>query len=287
MRNRAALLVLIALAGCAKRQENADDRTRPSRSYDVQETTESAPGEGPGVSVTAAPGVAFHYRYAYRLPNLKIGSVQERHAQMCERLGVARCRITGMRYTLERNADVSATLDLKLDPAIARTFGKAATQAVTEADGVLANQEITGEDVGTGIAAARRNEAEISADIARIDRQLAQPGLSAGTREQLIAQAAQLREELRGTRGQRGDAEEALARTPMHFDYDTGAPVPVLRHAVEQAGDTALNALAFLIVLVGALLPWGVVGLILFGLWRWLAPTWRRRFPPRHADGEP
>ena len=45
---------------------------------------------------TAAPGVAFNYRYAFRLAAPRIAEVQEQHAQMCERLTVARCRITGM-----------------------------------------------------------------------------------------------------------------------------------------------------------------------------------------------
>ena len=53
---------------------------------------------GPDVAPTAAPGVAFNYRYAFRLPAERIAEVQEQHAAVCERLGVARCRITGMLY---------------------------------------------------------------------------------------------------------------------------------------------------------------------------------------------
>jgi hypothetical protein len=67
----------------------------------------SADGAGPNVAVTAAPGVAFNYRYAYRLANARIQAAQEAHAQMCEKLTVARCRITGMRYSLVNERDIS------------------------------------------------------------------------------------------------------------------------------------------------------------------------------------
>ena len=67
---------------------------------------------GPNVAVTAAPGVAWAYRYAYRLPNARIQAVQEEHAAMCERLGVARCRITGMHYALVNETDIQGSLEL-------------------------------------------------------------------------------------------------------------------------------------------------------------------------------
>lgn len=57
---------------------------------------------GPNVGVTAAPGVAFNYQYAFRLAPTRIAEVQEQHAQMCERLTVARCRITGMFYRVNK-----------------------------------------------------------------------------------------------------------------------------------------------------------------------------------------
>ena len=39
-------------------------------------------------------------------------------------LGVARCRITGMRYRVVNENDIEAMLAFKLDPAIARRFGQ-------------------------------------------------------------------------------------------------------------------------------------------------------------------
>ena len=53
------------------------------------------------------------YRYAYRLPSAKISLVQEAHAQACEKLGLDRCRITGMRYRLVNQKDIEAMLALQ------------------------------------------------------------------------------------------------------------------------------------------------------------------------------
>src|SRR3954464_6094633 len=74
----------------------------------------------PNISPTAAPGVAFDYGYEFSLADDKIAVTQEAHASACEHLGLARCRITGMSYTVDQNEQVTAELDLKLDPMIAR-----------------------------------------------------------------------------------------------------------------------------------------------------------------------
>src|SRR3954452_3049425 len=145
------LLAAVLLAACSQRQ--SQDETTPHKSFNVRE--EPAP---PGVDVTAAPGVAFDYRYAFRLPGTRISQVQEAHAQACEKLGLDKCRITGMRYRLVDQKDIEASLSLRLDPKLAREFGKSATDTVKNAEGMLVDQEITGEDVGGQIKAGDRNK---------------------------------------------------------------------------------------------------------------------------------
>ena len=97
----------------------------------------SAPRPAPNIGPTAAPGVAFNYRYAFRLAAPRIAEVQEQHALMCERLTVARCRITGLRYRVVNDRDIEAMLALKLDPSVARHFGREGVQTVTAAEGML------------------------------------------------------------------------------------------------------------------------------------------------------
>src|SRR5438067_7591163 len=104
MRHRHLLLGLAALLSACSQREGSGER-------EVSET--------PSVSPTAAPGVAFEYEYDFLLNDDRIGAAQERHAARCEALGVERCRITGLRYTVGHDDDVSATLEVRLAPAIA------------------------------------------------------------------------------------------------------------------------------------------------------------------------
>jgi hypothetical protein len=115
----------------------------------------------------------------------RIQTAQEAHAAMCEKLGVARCRITGMRYSLVNERDVSASLEMKLDPAIARAFGKNATKVVTDSEGMLVDQQISGVDAGYSIERANRGRAQLQDELDRVNRELSRSGLSSVVRDRL------------------------------------------------------------------------------------------------------
>lgn len=238
------------------------------------QTEQSADGAGPNVSVTAAPGVAFNYRYAYRLANARIQAAQEVHAQLCEKLTVARCRITGMRYSLVNERDISASLELKLDPAIARQFGKDATKVVTDAEGMLVDQQITGIDMAPTIEGANRGRAALQDELDRINSELARPRLTNLIRDRLLSQASQVRAQMRGLAEQRTAAEETLVTTPMAFYYGSGQTVPgfdderPIARALERAGANFQGAIGFLIIAGATLLPWALLAGLLVWLWR-------------------
>ena len=262
------LALTVALAACSKSPE----RSKDAQTLDVRE--EAAPADaaaGPGIAVSSAPGVAFNYRYAFRVPNAKISAVQEEHAQACEKLGLDRCRITGMRYRLVSDNEVSAMLAFKLDPTLARDFGKQGIAAVTKAEGMLVDSEITGTDAGSEITASSRASASLRDELAKIEAQLAQPKLAASERAELQAQAAELRSQLRGQSETRTAARESLATTPMVFDYGSGDLIPgfdgssPIRDAFRTATGTFLMMFGFAIIAIGALLPWALLGG--FGVW--------------------
>jgi len=238
------------------------------------EQAASADGAGPNVSVTAAPGVAFNYRYAYRLANARIQAAQEAHAQMCEKLTVARCRITGMRYSLVNEHDISASLEIKLDPAIARQFGKDATKVVTDAKGMLVDQQITGTDMAPTIEGADRGRAELQDELDKVNRELNRPGLSNVVRDRLLSEASQLRAQMRALGEQKKSAEDSLATTPMAFTYGSGTTVPgfdeerPLADALAEAGLNFQRALGALILVLASLLPWAVLLALIVWLWR-------------------
>jgi hypothetical protein len=304
MRN--SLLVSAALlAACS--QEKPTQTSEDLKTFDQNASMQAAPpppaappamtrtsdaselAGGPNISVTAAPGVAFNYRYAYRLPNQRISAAQEAHASMCEKLGITRCRITGMRYSLVNERDVSASLELKLDPAIARQFGKDATKVVTDAEGMLVDQQISGIDVGAAIERANRGRAELEDELERVNRELARPGLSNAVRDRLLSEAASIRAQIRALGEQKKADEESLATTPMVFHYGSGKAIPgfdepqPLKYAFDRAGYNLLSAIGFLIIAVATLVPWILLlALVVWG-YRRLPERWRLSRP----DSEP
>lgn len=282
MRKPLGLLLLLTAAGCSQGpNREASETSAPQNSADMDAAAESS--AGPNVAVTAAPGVAFHYRYAFRLPVDRVQSVQEQHAQACEKLGIARCRITDLRY-LATGDNIQASLSFKLDPSLAREFGKQGIDAVVRAEGKLVEAEISGEDVGSKIAAATRGEGELEDELKRVEAQLARPGLRGAERAELQVQAQQLREQMRGSRATRSEQQQSLATTPMVFSYGSGDPSgrPSFRRATGDAIDNFLGGLAWIFVALITLLPWAVVT----GLLVWGGRKLARRFSPPAPPAE-
>jgi len=276
---KSVLLTAALLAACSK-QNTGEEAHRPAAMVPATDASSVAEEPPPGVDVTAAPGVAFDYRYAFRLPGNRISQVQEAHAQACEKLGIERCRIIGMRYRLVNQKDVEAMLALRLDPKIARQFGKDATETVKKSDGMLVDQEITGEDVGTRIAGASKSEAELRDELRKVEAELARPvpmvrgnvaPQAAVDRQSLLDHAQEIRQQLREL-GNRKDADkEALAGTPMVFNYGSGSVVPgfdvrsPLKDALQQAWDNFVGGFAAILVIAVTLVPWLLV--LLAGIW--------------------
>ena len=271
----AAAAAFVFVAGCSQQQE-ASDYSGPSSEPSLPKAQYEPAAEraaAPGVDVTAAPGVAFNYRYAFRLPSENISGVQEAHAQACEKLGLDRCRITGMRYRLVNQKDIEAMLALRLDPAVARNFGKQATEVVTKGDGMLVDLEISGEDVGSQIKVATRSETQLRSDLAEVERQLAAMRANDPRRGELVARAEELRRDLRALTESKAQGEERLEGTPMVFHYGSGRVIPgfdvrsPIRDAIGRAGENVIGGLATILLIFITLLPWLLLGAGLYYLW--------------------
>lgn len=227
-----------------------------------------------GIVPTSAPGVAFNYRYAFRLPNNRIATVQEEHAQACEKLTITKCRITGMRYSLVDGDEVRAYLQFKLSPELARQFGKEGIAAVIKAEGMLVDSEISGNDEGTNINQSRLRTASINDRMKEIERRLASKGLADFERAQLQQQAASLRQQLANEEQNRSNSEEALANTPMSFHYGSGSTIPgfdgssPLKESWRAAVGSFMMMLGVVLMAVGVSLPWLLLVGLLFALWR-------------------
>jgi hypothetical protein len=227
----------------------------------------------PDISPSAAPGVAFKFSFDYSLDDGRISEVQEAHAASCERLGVARCRITGLRYQIDDMNAVSGMLQVKLDPRIARPFGKQATSLVEQNDGKLVTAQFRGDDVGSEITAAQGRQADLQGRMADMERRLA--SLNAGDREaaQLQAQIDTLRQQLSQDRAEISEGQQQLATTPLTLNYyGEGGIAGFDENPIEQSwrlmADSFVFMVSILLKVVGVILPWALLLALLMLLWR-------------------
>ncbi len=309
MRRSLPLLVLL-LAGTAscgggnRSPQNQEPMRDAVASNAVSEAAPPAPASmsadsasgraagGPNISPTAAPGVAFNYNYSYALAWQRVAELQERHAAMCEALTVARCRITGMHYQVLGPEDIRARLELKLDPGIARAFGRQATEAVLQAEGQLTENEISGVDAGGQIRQAGTDIARLQADLTRIQQRLA-GRIGDEERAELQAQAEQLREQIRALGDQRQASQESLATTPMVFNYGSGDLVPgykppeSLGEALGKAWtDFKHGGTAVLAALI-RVAPWLLTLLLIGALGLYVRRRWFPKAPAAETATEP
>lgn len=265
-------LRLLAIAAAAMTAScSAQEGSEPSGG--VEELAEDR-AAAPDVSPTAAPGVAFTYDYDFRLPDERIDDIQEAHASQCERLGIDRCRITGIRYSVDAQEQVYGMLQVKLDPVIARQFGKNAVAGVEQAGGQLINAEFTGTDEGSVIRRTTNQRADVERQIADIERRLAGAGANDRERTELQQQLAQLRAQLSQAQTSIARSEERLALTPMTLSYYGKGGVPGFRgrNPVEDAWRTFIGSgvtmIQFLLLSLAVLLPWGALLLLIVLLLR-------------------
>lgn len=284
------LLAAASLAGCTS-QDNRDYSDRepnsPSLSFTAEPnsysgTTSATPAARldqpspatPGFDTTAAPGVAFSYTYGFRLPDKEIAAVQEKHAAACEKLGVARCRVTGMRYERFGEGQVQARLDVALDPATARQFGRDAITAVEAIEGVLSSAVIGGTNADGAITLSQRRSAELAERIQRLEARLRASGLTQPELLTLQEQVNLLRATLARESQARADGEAQLALTPMSFAYEgmSAAAGPGLGNPFAGASSLLMHStstvLWFLLTLLAGGLPWLLLLFILVKAWR-------------------
>ena len=291
---RSMPLITLLLATAACQSADNDQPSARSQADRTEEVVTGAPPEaelptdyraspqaGPDIHPSAAPEVAFDYRYGFRLEAEKIAQLQQEHQRLCERYSESRCQITGMIYRAESEDDVEAMLSFRLDPAIAARFGREGVESALNAGGELSESQIEGEDVGKAIEQARRELPRLEAELDRIEASLrANPGAEEKARLEYDAQ--RLRQQIRDSRSERDVAERSVATTPMLFRYGSGslapgfARTPTVSEALEAAGDDFVASVNLLLVVLVRLLPWTTLGLLAWALMRFVRRRLRR-----------
>lgn len=209
-------------------------------------------------------GGPFDYRYAYRLPGDRVKTVLENNSRRCEQLTARRCRVTAVRYRVEDGRKVSATLTLRIDPAMARDFGDYVSDSVTRAEGQVIDSEAASGDLA---------RASADAPIAALHRELAR--IAAGrTTPEGTERTRRIRAALDVISDVTGEDADSLATAPVLITYEaTGglsrigaAPQATLRNA----GETLQRSVAAMVQAMAFIGPWLVLALILVFLLRLL-----------------
>ncbi len=283
---------LIVVSGCSKAPDEASAppresvassdaagtsaQTTASREVVVDPAAKAAPlaaaeDQTPGIGNDVAPGVAFAYRYAFTMPAKAISDMQRQHSDVCRKLGPTQCRITGMSYEQPKQGEVSARLDFLLAPDIAQQFGSDAVGLVEKADGSLAEATVNGENAGADIELSQHTSAGLQAELTRLTARLKAPGLSDDERGELNQRIDALHEQLGGEKGLRRQKEASIATTPVSFAYNSAGLFNQGSNPFGTAAQASLGSmskmLAFVVTLVGILLPWalllGVIALLI------------------------
>lgn len=262
LKSAVASLTIVAAACSAPERSSEDLKTFDADEQVAAEAQSDASSRAPGIVPTAAPGVAFAYHYGFRLPDTAISAAQEAHASACEKLGLARCRITGMTYELDDRDRVDGTLQIAIDPLLARGFGRDAIAVVEKKDGKLRFARITGEDQNPALDEAARREGSANRTIVELEADLAK-AKDENERVRLREQIRQLRAEILAAQANAADSEARIRRTPMTFAY-RGGNVSGRGFAGENPAtdawylfvDSLATMVGFLLRGVAIILPW-------------------------------
>lgn len=245
-------------------------------------------GAGDGVS-SSSPGRAWQFNYDFLLADKRIEQVQERHGARCEQLGPARCRITGMRYSVNEDDGVSGELQVKLNPAIARRLGRLALEDVRTVEGKLVRTEFVGEDVGTGVANARSTGDELTRQIADLQQRIDAAQVGSPERAELQRQLEALNARASEQRDLARGGEERLAATPVTFHYFGEGGIPgfrenPVRESFKLMASSFVTMISFVLKAVGVLLPWALLLTLLVLVWRSRPVRAARRWWQVHAE---
>jgi hypothetical protein len=272
------LPVALALAACGRDGGETHPVRQELTTLDVAE----APPPGgathlPGIEAGAAaeadepapgPRIAYTYRFGYTLSAGSIAAVQQRHIAMCDALGAARCRIVSMVREASQGSHATAGLHLLVDARIARRFGERLDAEVTGAGGAVGSRATEAEDLSKQIV---DTAARVRAKEALAERLLALLRTRDGKVGELVEAErafAEAQEELDAARTWLAEMEQRVALSKVEIGYASPAPVggglvqPV-REAAGDAGEVLGDSLAFLIRLIVAALPWGLLAALL------------------------
>lgn len=213
------------------------------------------------------PQLAYTYDYRWALPAADIGSLQRRHASLCEQQGPSSCQILGMSKSGEEASEVTGLLEMAVASRQARAFGALLEDEAQDAGAEQISAEIASEELSRNIV---DTEARLRARTELRDRLLQVLRTRKGTVQELVEaerSVARVNEEIDQARSWLKQMEGRVAYSRVTVRYETGAPISSDFLAPVQGALGALGSIfgygvALLILLGAIILP---VGLTVWG----------------------
>jgi flagellar motility protein MotE (MotC chaperone) len=258
----------------ATEQASSLEADRASAPAEARDSVEGEAGEAAvptlGEIPVTMPKLAYAYDYLWRMPAAEIGSLQRRHATLCEQQGAGVCQILAMNKTGEEAQDVAGVLQMAVAAPQARAFGALLEDEAEDAGAEQVSAEITSDELSKQIV---DTQARLAARTELRDRLLEVLKTRKGTVQELVEaerSVAQVNEELDQAKSWLKEMEGRVAYSKVTVRYETGTPVssdflgPV-QSALGSLGTILGYLVAILIVLGAIFLP---IGAILWGVRR-------------------
>lgn len=221
------------------------------------------------------PQLAYEYDFRWQMAADKIGSLQRRHASLCEQQGAGVCQIIGMTKTGADEGAIEGELQMAVATRQARAFGALLEDEALDAGAEQVSAEIASEELSKQIV---DTEARVRARTELRDRLMEVLRNRKGKVQELVEaerSVAAVNEEIDQARSWLKEMEGRVAYSRVTIHYETGSVAsrsflgPV-KGALGSLG-AIFGWIAALAILVGA------VALPLGGAW-WAQGALRRRF---------
>lgn len=239
---------------------------------------ERAGPQAPGTPAVA-PRIAYRYTYRYQLAADRLAGVAAEHRALCDRLGPARCLLVNASLDGRDGAYSRGSLELRVAPAIAGAFGRDLTAIASRADGDLIGSGVVGEDLTRQVI-----DAQAGLDAKRTLRDRLQQLLA--TRQGKLSELLEVeralaitQQELDAATALLAELRQRLTMSRVDIAYESDLPPPgadarPVTNALGSVSDVFGQSLGALIQIAAALLPFAVVGGL---VWLVVRATRRRR----------
>lgn len=235
----------------------------------------------------AAPKIAYVYSYGFRVAREDIAPLQERHADMCIKLGPLTCQVRSLEQNGAEDDYGYGRLELSVAADRAREFGRELVAAAESEGGDQVSSSIEGEDLSKQIV---DTEARLRSREVLRDRLMEVLQTRKGSVQELVEAergVAQVNEEIDQARSWLQEMRGRVAYSRITVNYQSEGAGPggffePIRKAIGSIGPVAGNVIGGLILLLTVLVPIGLVG---FGIWM-LVKRVRRREDAAETTGE-